>query len=217
MPHKDRKVAAVGLVRMLTQSTIMLSPPSAQSWCVAPPLPTPHARSLTTSPSQAASIHGRHQALQRAAVPLQVQRRGGEHGADRDRLRGADGGVPGSVLAARGGGGRARGPRGVRARSAGLFGASAGESGPAGEGAPGGGRCGCCAAVCAGARCVGVCGSVAPTGTGFWLSSVPSLVDIIPIRLLLSVSVGSGGEPSLAGSMDALKHAVNTYVSCVEN
>jgi exportin-2 (importin alpha re-exporter) len=32
MPHKDRKVAAVGLIRMLTQSTIMLTPPSAQSW-----------------------------------------------------------------------------------------------------------------------------------------------------------------------------------------
>ncbi|KAG1807455.1 CAS/CSE protein [Suillus subaureus] len=32
MPHKDRKVAAVGLIRMLTQSTIMITPPSAQSW-----------------------------------------------------------------------------------------------------------------------------------------------------------------------------------------
>ncbi|KAG1767590.1 CAS/CSE protein [Suillus placidus] len=32
MPHKDRKVAAVGLIRMLTQSTIMLTPPNAQSW-----------------------------------------------------------------------------------------------------------------------------------------------------------------------------------------
>lgn len=32
MPHKDRKIAAVGLIRMLTQSTIMLTPPSAQSW-----------------------------------------------------------------------------------------------------------------------------------------------------------------------------------------
>jgi exportin-2 (importin alpha re-exporter) len=35
MPHKDRKVAAVGLIRMLTQSTIMLTPPSAQSWPLA--------------------------------------------------------------------------------------------------------------------------------------------------------------------------------------
>ncbi|KAJ8595722.1 Cse1-domain-containing protein [Rhizopogon salebrosus TDB-379] len=32
MPHKDRKVAAVGLIRMLMQSTIMLTPPNAQSW-----------------------------------------------------------------------------------------------------------------------------------------------------------------------------------------
>ncbi|OJA14948.1 hypothetical protein AZE42_03705 [Rhizopogon vesiculosus] len=32
MPHKDRKIAAVGLIRMLTQSLIMLTPPSAQSW-----------------------------------------------------------------------------------------------------------------------------------------------------------------------------------------
>ncbi|KAG0700788.1 CAS/CSE protein [Suillus ampliporus] len=32
MPHKDRKVAAVGLIRMLTQSTIMLTPPNTQSW-----------------------------------------------------------------------------------------------------------------------------------------------------------------------------------------
>lgn len=35
MPHKDRKVAVVGLVRMLTQSTIMLTPPSVQSWPLA--------------------------------------------------------------------------------------------------------------------------------------------------------------------------------------
>lgn len=32
MPHKDRKIAAVGLIRMLTQSTFMLTPPSVQSW-----------------------------------------------------------------------------------------------------------------------------------------------------------------------------------------
>ncbi|OAX36460.1 Cse1-domain-containing protein [Rhizopogon vinicolor AM-OR11-026] len=32
MPHKDRKIAAVGLIRMLTQSVTMLTPPSAQSW-----------------------------------------------------------------------------------------------------------------------------------------------------------------------------------------
>ncbi|KAG2159252.1 CAS/CSE protein [Suillus bovinus] len=32
MPHKDRKVAAVGLIRMLTQSTIMLTPPSTHNW-----------------------------------------------------------------------------------------------------------------------------------------------------------------------------------------
>ncbi|EGN91830.1 hypothetical protein SERLA73DRAFT_100047 [Serpula lacrymans var. lacrymans S7.3] len=32
MPHKDRKVAAIGLTRMLTQSSLMLQDPSAQSW-----------------------------------------------------------------------------------------------------------------------------------------------------------------------------------------
>ncbi|KAH7929305.1 Cse1-domain-containing protein [Leucogyrophana mollusca] len=32
MPHKDRKVAAVGLTRMLTESSIMLTEPTAQSW-----------------------------------------------------------------------------------------------------------------------------------------------------------------------------------------
>ncbi|KAH7910550.1 CAS/CSE protein [Hygrophoropsis aurantiaca] len=32
MPHKDRKVAAVGLTRMLTESSIMTTGPSAQTW-----------------------------------------------------------------------------------------------------------------------------------------------------------------------------------------
>ncbi|KIJ59904.1 hypothetical protein HYDPIDRAFT_99775 [Hydnomerulius pinastri MD-312] len=32
MPHKDRKVAAVGLTRMLTESTVMLSEPSVRTW-----------------------------------------------------------------------------------------------------------------------------------------------------------------------------------------
>ena len=34
MPHKDRKVVAVGLTRMLTESRVMLSEPASRSWCV---------------------------------------------------------------------------------------------------------------------------------------------------------------------------------------
>jgi exportin-2 (importin alpha re-exporter) len=34
MPNKDRKVVAVGLTRMLTESRVMLSEPASRSWCV---------------------------------------------------------------------------------------------------------------------------------------------------------------------------------------
>ena len=34
MLTKDRKVAAVGMTRLLTQSAIMLKEPAVQSWCV---------------------------------------------------------------------------------------------------------------------------------------------------------------------------------------
>lgn len=36
MPHKDRKVVAVGLTRMLTESRVMVSEPASRSWCVCP-------------------------------------------------------------------------------------------------------------------------------------------------------------------------------------
>ena len=36
MPHKDRKVVAVGLTRMLTESRVMLSEPASRSWYVFP-------------------------------------------------------------------------------------------------------------------------------------------------------------------------------------
>ena len=36
MPHKDRKVVAVGLARMLTESRVMLSEPASRSWYVFP-------------------------------------------------------------------------------------------------------------------------------------------------------------------------------------
>jgi len=32
MPHKDRKLTAVGLTRMLTESQVMRSEPTARSW-----------------------------------------------------------------------------------------------------------------------------------------------------------------------------------------
>lgn len=32
MPHKDRKLAVVGLTRMLTQSAFMLQEPSVRAW-----------------------------------------------------------------------------------------------------------------------------------------------------------------------------------------
>ena len=34
MPTKDRKVAAVGLTRLLTQSPLMLAGNNANAWCV---------------------------------------------------------------------------------------------------------------------------------------------------------------------------------------
>lgn len=34
MPHKDRKVVAVGLTRILTESQVMLSEPASRNWCV---------------------------------------------------------------------------------------------------------------------------------------------------------------------------------------
>ncbi|KAF8452427.1 CAS/CSE protein [Boletus edulis BED1] len=37
MPHKNRKVTAVGLTRMLTESQVMLSEPASRSWCGAFP------------------------------------------------------------------------------------------------------------------------------------------------------------------------------------
>jgi hypothetical protein len=44
MPIKDRKVAVVGLTRMLTQSEMMLQEPNVQDWCVLPALPPPLGR-----------------------------------------------------------------------------------------------------------------------------------------------------------------------------
>ena len=40
MPVKDRKVAVVGLTRMLTQSEVMLREPNVQEWCVLSALPS---------------------------------------------------------------------------------------------------------------------------------------------------------------------------------
>ena len=34
MQPKDRKLAAVGLTRMLTQSAVMTQEPAVQAWCV---------------------------------------------------------------------------------------------------------------------------------------------------------------------------------------
>ena len=39
MPTKDRKVAAIGLTRLLTQSQVMLREPAVAQWCAAP---SPH-------------------------------------------------------------------------------------------------------------------------------------------------------------------------------
>lgn len=38
MPTKDRKVAAVGLTRLLTQSQVMLREPAVAQWYAAPSL-----------------------------------------------------------------------------------------------------------------------------------------------------------------------------------
>ena len=46
MPNKDRKVVAVGLTKMLTESRVMLSEPASRSW-YAPLFPAPRTRSLT--------------------------------------------------------------------------------------------------------------------------------------------------------------------------
>jgi exportin-2 (importin alpha re-exporter) len=55
MPPKDRKVAVVGMTRMLTESTIMVSDPTAQCWSAssfcssAPPLTPLHRPSAFTA------------------------------------------------------------------------------------------------------------------------------------------------------------------------
>jgi exportin-2 (importin alpha re-exporter) len=113
MPVKDRKLAVVGMTRMLTESALMVADPAAQSWSV--PLCT---RSCTNSrPAQAGRVreHGRARAAAAERSRGRRGRRRPRRGAHCDRLRGADRGLPGRVLAPRGRRGRARGPRRVRA------------------------------------------------------------------------------------------------------
>lgn len=46
MPHKDRKLVAVGLTRMLTESRVMLSEPTSRSWYVLRVTPCCHSRAV---------------------------------------------------------------------------------------------------------------------------------------------------------------------------
>ena len=55
MPHKDRKVVAVGLTKILKGSRVMLSEPASRSWCV--PLVS-HSHSLTHSSAKANGVYG---------------------------------------------------------------------------------------------------------------------------------------------------------------
>ena len=169
-PPKERKVVIVGITRLLTQSTLMLQNQALiQAWCVFPSSLASRmsvgvgggelTRCLPFLHTQAAHIPGAREALPDGTAAVEEGGARPRCWADADRLRGADGRVPGGVLPTGGGGGCARRPRGARQGPQGVCRPGAVRAGEARSEGEAVGVCDgreCDEAVRAGAGCVWV-------------------------------------------------------------